>query len=112
MSKSKVETKVKKHLSEIMAIEGGWDLALDIIYRRGIVRVLRETRISQGLSQEDLAKRLGITQASVAQFETERFPDFRMTTISSYAHALGLEWDISVRPKISIQIPEKEHFDG
>lgn len=51
------------------------------------VRNLVQLRKSQGLSQQDVADRLGISQASVAAFE--RYDnDPKLSTLRRYAHAV------------------------
>lgn len=95
------EKKVRKHLDAIMEIEGGWDELLDIVHRRGIQRTFREARISQGLDQIEVAHRMGITQSTLSEMESVRYPDYRLSTIRRWAMALGLRytWDIYEIPK-------------
>ncbi len=50
---------------------------------------IRAWREHLGLTQEDVARRLGITQSAFAQLETSRRP--RKTTLRRVADALGIE---------------------
>ncbi len=60
-------------------------------------RALVEARRAAGLSQDDVAKALGIKQPSIAAFE--RYDsDPRLSTIRRYATAVGAHIDHSVTP--------------
>jgi transcriptional regulator with XRE-family HTH domain len=50
---------------------------------------LAALRRHAGLTQAELAKRLGVTQGWVSQIESE--PDIRVSTVSAYVAALGGE---------------------
>jgi DNA-binding Xre family transcriptional regulator len=84
----KTEGKVRKHLDAIFEIDGGWDVLLDIVHRRGVQRQLVEIRIAKGMKQADVAKRMDITQATLSEMETVRYPDFRLSTLRRWALAL------------------------
>ena len=54
---------------------------------RALLRSLVEVRRSRGLTQKQVAERLGISQASVASFE--RYDnDPKLSTVRRYAHAV------------------------
>jgi transcriptional regulator with XRE-family HTH domain len=55
-----------------------------------IIAQLREARESQGLSQVELGKRLGVTQSQITRIERGA-SDIRLSTLVETAHALGLE---------------------
>ncbi|CAN5893333.1 hypothetical protein BH23ACT12_BH23ACT12_10830 [soil metagenome] len=48
---------------------------------------LSELRVSRGLTQAELAKRMGISQSDISKLE--RRTDVRMSTVQSYVSALG-----------------------
>lgn len=53
-----------------------------------LVRLVQK-RVDQGLTQDDMAKRMGVSQPTVAAFE--RYDnDPKLSTIRRYAHALGV----------------------
>ncbi len=56
---------------------------------------LREAR---GLSQKELATRLGITQSAVAQLESAQPKNVELRTLVRVAMALGAHVDVSIRP--------------
>src|SRR6267378_790919 len=55
-----------------------------------IIVQLREARESQGLSQVELGKRLGVSQSQITRIERGA-SDIRLSTLVETAHALGLE---------------------
>ena len=55
-----------------------------------IIVQLRDARKSQGLSQVELGKRLGVTQSQITRIERGA-SDIRLSTLVETAHALGLE---------------------
>ena len=56
---------------------------------------LRELR---GLSQAQLADRLGITQSAIAQLESAQPKNVELRTLVRVATALGARVDVSIRP--------------
>lgn len=63
---------------------------------------LRSLRGRGGVSQSELARRLGISQPAVSQAESEQASGQRgvmLDTLLDAADALGLELRIQVRPK-------------
>ncbi len=50
-------------------------------------QLLRELRKSRGVTQAELAKKMGIKQATLSQFENQG--DARVSTIRAWAEALG-----------------------
>ena len=55
-----------------------------------IARTLRAARKAQGLSQRQLAERLGLTQAQISRFEHGR-TDLRLSSLVELARGTGLE---------------------
>src|SRR5690242_10347568 len=56
---------------------------------------LPELRRAAGLTQSQLAERLGVSQSWVSQVESET--DVRLSTISAYVAALGFDLHLSVK---------------
>src|ERR1700682_266526 len=54
-------------------------------------------RESRGLSQVQLAKRLGITQSAIAQLESAQPKNVELRTLVRVAAALGARVDVSIR---------------
>ena len=57
--------------------------------------ILRELRAALGVTQEQLASRLGVQQAAVSRLE--RRPDMTLSSLRRYVEALGGELEINVR---------------
>ena len=60
--------------------------------RAGLVRELVEQRLAAGLSQTEVAARMGTSQSAVARLEAGE-ADVRLSTIERYAAAVGLQLD-------------------
>ena len=56
-------------------------------------------RESRGLSQAQLADRLGITQSAIAQLESAQPKNVELRTLVRVATALGAHLDVSIRPR-------------
>lgn len=56
-------------------------------------------RESRGLSQLQLADRLGITQSAIAQLESAQPKNVELRTLVRVAAALGGHVDVSIRPR-------------
>jgi transcriptional regulator with XRE-family HTH domain len=59
---------------------------------------IRQARAAAGLSQTELAQRIGVTQQQVANFESSD-GDIRLGTLERAADALELTVDLRLRPK-------------
>ena len=55
----------------------------------GYGKIIKEARIRQGLSQVELAERVGVTRTSIFQWERERFPPTDANNICALEAALG-----------------------
>ena len=66
--------------------------------RRALADELVARRVELGLSQTDVAARMGTSQSSVARLEGGR-SDVRMSTLERYAAAIGhiLDWRLEDR---------------
>ncbi len=57
---------------------------------------LVEARQAAGLTQAELAKRLGVSQAQVARIEKQGYDAYTLNTLRRYAQALGRKIEISL----------------
>lgn len=66
--------------------------------RRALAEELVAHRVALGLSQTDVAARMGTSQSSVARLESGQ-SDVRMSTLERYAAAIGrvLDWRLEHR---------------
>jgi predicted transcriptional regulator/plasmid maintenance system antidote protein VapI len=60
---------------------------------RSVGAGLREIRLSVGLTQRELATRLGVSQAALSRIENER--DMLISTIRDYLIAAGASWEFT-----------------
>src|SRR5437764_825426 len=60
---------------------------------------LVEAREEAGLTQTDLAKRLGVSQAQVARIEKRGYDAYTLTTLRRYVQALGEGFSLEVKVK-------------
>ena len=58
---------------------------------------LVEARQAAGLSQRELAKRLGVSQAQVARIEKRGYDAYTLTSLRRYVQALGDGFSIDVK---------------
>ncbi|HEX5417127.1 MAG TPA: helix-turn-helix domain-containing protein [Chloroflexota bacterium] len=68
---------------------------------------LVEARIAAGLTQAELAKRLGVSQAQVARIEKRGYDAYTLNTLRRYVKALGEGFDLEVNVKQ--RRPEESH---
>ena len=69
---------------------------LDPVYK--LIREIVTYRIEQGISQKELAEKIGTKQSSISRFETAmKMPSFSF--LNQITEALGLKWDIRFFPR-------------
>lgn len=66
--------------------------------RRELARRLADGRRDAGLTQSELAKRMGTSQGQVTRFESGA--DTRLSTVARYAAAIGVKVEWSVAPVV------------
>src|SRR5438874_9363742 len=57
---------------------------------------LVEARQAAGLTQAELARRLGVSQAQVARIEKAGYDSYTLTTLRRYVQALGRTLEVTV----------------
>ena len=67
--------------------------------RRSLTETLSAKRVELGLSQTEVAARMGTSQSAVARLESGD-TDLRLSTLERYAAAIGqqLDWKLSLMP--------------
>jgi predicted transcriptional regulator len=66
--------------------------------RRRVIGELAGARRAAGLSQTEVAARMGTSQSVVARLETGEI-DARLSTLQRYAAAVGRELELGIRPQ-------------
>jgi ribosome-binding protein aMBF1 (putative translation factor) len=64
--------------------------------RRELARQLAERRRDAGLTQAELAERMGTSQGQITRFESGA--DTRLSTVARYAAAIGIKVQWSIQP--------------
>ncbi|MDO8691658.1 MAG: XRE family transcriptional regulator [Dehalococcoidia bacterium] len=90
---SLVETPEKSALYEEIAARS--DLWLQLV----------EARQAAGLTQRQLAKRLGVSQAQVARIEKRGYESYTLNSLRRYIQALGEDFTLEVR------VQQRKHED-
>lgn len=57
---------------------------------------LVEARLAVGLTQAELAKKIGVSQAQVARFEKQGYDSYTLTSLGRYIQALGEGFSLEV----------------
>jgi DNA-binding XRE family transcriptional regulator len=91
----------KDFLAEMVAERVEQDPSFAVLFeqakaRRARLRALAELRATRGLTQAEVAVRMGTSQSVVARIESGAV-DTKLSTLERYAHALGrrLEWRVA-----------------
>lgn len=79
-------------------VPGGLPEALAISRFRRLSRQMKELRQRSGLSRAQLARRMGITVKQLAQFERENVEQATLSTLDSFARAVGADLRLSLQP--------------
>lgn len=69
-------------------------------------------RESRGLSQAQLAERLGITQSAIAQLESAQPKNVELRTLVRVATALGGHVDVSIRARRQVERKSRQRSGG
>ena len=68
----------------------------EIVEEQELWLQLVEARLDAGLTQAELAARLGVSQAQVARIEKSGYDNYTLTTLRRHVQALGRKLHISV----------------
>ena len=93
----------RKTLMDEIRDELAQDRELDAAYQRELARLKLANQIAAlrrhvGLSQAQLAERIGTKQAGVARMERAGYGSFTVTTLAKIAAATGARLDIRLTP--------------
>ena len=92
MAKDDLDRLIDQRAAEDPTIHSRVAAALE---RRELARQLAERRRSAGLTQSELAERMGTSQGQITRFESGA--DTRLSTVARYAAAVGMkvEWNLA-----------------
>jgi DNA-binding XRE family transcriptional regulator len=77
----------------------------ELIEQKELAQQLIEARQAAGITQEELARRIGVSQAQVARMEKRGYDAYTLTSLRRYVAALGGEFSLEVR----VQHPAAAH---
>ncbi len=83
--------------------------ATELIKERSLSRVPFALRNTGGVTQNDMAKKLGCTQSKISKLETASIDSIRVSDLVDYAKALDLNISISFHSKRNIVQNIKYH---
>ncbi|WNG32370.1 helix-turn-helix transcriptional regulator [Archangium violaceum] len=81
---------LRAELAEYEALKSGKRKVLDLVSLEELPRALIESRIAAGLTQKDLAQRLGIPEQQVQRYEATEYAGASLARIQEIVRALGL----------------------
>jgi len=87
--RSQIET-LDLELEEYIALTSGRTKVLEANSFEDLPRILVQARIAAGLSQKDLADRLGLKEQQVQRYEATNYESASLSRISEVVRALGL----------------------
>lgn len=75
--------------------------------------ILIVARISQGLSQKELARKLGLREQAIQRYEAERYRSISLTNFQKVASVLDVSWKLDLSPAMaswgsSLDVPPKD----
>jgi DNA-binding XRE family transcriptional regulator len=81
----------------LVATEEGRRLYEEEAAKKDLWLQLVEARQAAGLTQAEVAKRLGVTQSQVARIEKRGYDAYTLTTLRNYVKALGESFALEVK---------------
>src|SRR5438094_3053987 len=91
------EQRYQRWADSLVADEEGRRLYEHEAAKKELWLQLVEARQDAGLSQTEVAKRLGVSQAQVARIEKRGYDAYTVNTLRRYVQALGDEFSLEVR---------------
>ncbi len=81
----------------------------------GIGKLIKEARISKGLTQEELGKLVGVQKSAIAKYENGRVVNIKRSTLHKLATALNLKGSdliIESNPKEAAELSARVLMDS
>lgn len=104
---SAAEKRAKKVLDTIARDPAAWDAMTSLLNARALRDAMVDARKARGMTQAAVAKRMGVTQSTVSELESARYPDPRLTTLQRYARAIDCRFVVDVLPPPEDPTPEE-----
>lgn len=85
-------------IEEYEALRTGKKQVLEIVSFDDLPKALIQARIAAGLTQKQLAKRLGLKEQQIQLYESTEYAGASFTRIQEVIHALGVQVRMDIRP--------------
>jgi ribosome-binding protein aMBF1 (putative translation factor) len=82
---------LQAELAEYEALRGGQVREIQLRSLKELPEALIRARISAGLSQKELAQRLGLKEQQIQRYEATRYAGANLERVQAVADALGVE---------------------
>jgi DNA-binding XRE family transcriptional regulator len=82
---------LREQLAEYEGIRGGKIAVLEVDGLRELPNALIRARIAAGLTQRDLARRLGLKEQQIQRYEATRYAGVSLQRVDAVAEALGVK---------------------
>ncbi|GGC42383.1 hypothetical protein GCM10011386_38230 [Parapedobacter defluvii] len=109
--KSAIESQLNDLLEEVREYEdlkAGRVVMAEIHDLSGLPLALIKSRIANGLTQAELAEKLGVKMQQIQKYEAERYSSASLKTLLKIASALGVKVSADVQ---LTDMPQREKFD-
>ena len=93
------EDELDSHIAESLQEPEYRAASVDVDRRLSLIQGLISLRRRMGLTQAQLARRMGVGQSTVSGFETEG-SDPRLSTVQRYARAVEAECSVAIQPVV------------
>lgn len=82
------EFRIREHLRSVLAIKGGWETLLSVVWSKRIIADLRRAREAALITLEEVSKHSGIPAYRLAEIESDEIPDVDVMTLNKWTAAL------------------------
>lgn len=107
----KAEKRAIKALGKILNDGPAWSAALGLLQARAIRDDMVLIRLEKGLSQEQVAERIGISVKRLQEIESMDWPDLRLSTLRRWNMAIGARVQLTLEPSLKMLIEEMQKVD-
>ena len=109
MGKGKTARNVVE-LAEQIGGDGGFSKGLaEHLHKRRLIDALAAMRAVKGLSQKDMAERMGCSQSKVSKMEASEDADLNLGAVIEYVRAIGGRLDITLADARSTAVDRVKH---
>ena len=97
-----------EQLADYEALRNGWVAVLELDSLKDLPDALIRARIATGLTQKELARRLGLKEQQIQRYEATRYAGASLERIQAVAEALG----VKIRERVIFPSAGREELAG